>query len=106
MEKRTKASEERFGKLKEVYQKLRDEHITLLRQKADADKKLALSNFALEQSNKLTLELQDSLEQAKASHKEVCEEFSLHKATESDKNQAANIENQKLKEANQLLEVN
>merc|ERR1711911_299059 len=54
MEKKTKGSEERFAKLKEVYQKLRDEHITLLRQKADTDKKLVLSNSALQQSNKMT----------------------------------------------------
>ena len=105
MEKRTKGSEERFAKLKEVYQKLRDEHITLLRQKADADKKLVLSNTALEQSNKMTSELQDSVEQAKASLKEVSEEFSSHKVAESDKNQVVFTENGKLKETNQQLEV-
>jgi len=104
MEKRTKGSEERFAKLKEVYQKLRDEHITLLRQKADADKKLVLSNTALEQSNKMTSELQDSVEQAKASLKEVSEEFSSHKVAESDKNQVVFTENGKLKETNQQLE--
>merc|ERR1711946_68447 len=105
MEKKTKGSEERFAKLKEVYQKLRDEHITLLRQKADTDKKLVLSNSALQQSNKMTSELQDSAEQAKANLKQVSEEFSIYKAAESDKNQATITENEKMREVNQQLEV-
>ena len=33
--------EDKFTKLKEVYQKLREEHISLLRQKADVDKRLS-----------------------------------------------------------------
>jgi len=44
-EDRNKTAEEKFGKLKEVYQKLREEHINLLRLKAEVDKKLASSNI-------------------------------------------------------------
>ncbi|BES95679.1 Huntingtin interacting protein [Nesidiocoris tenuis] len=39
-EKRAKAIDEKFQKLKEVYTKLREEHINLIRQKADVDKQL------------------------------------------------------------------
>ena len=38
---KNKSLEEKFRKLKDVYQKLREEHIALLRQKADVDKKLS-----------------------------------------------------------------
>jgi len=38
---KSKTLEDKFTKLKEVYQKLREEHISLLRQKADVDKRLS-----------------------------------------------------------------
>ena len=40
-EEKNKSTEEKFVKLKEVYQKLREEHIALLRQKAEVDKRAA-----------------------------------------------------------------
>jgi len=43
---KNRSLEEKFVKLKEVYQKLREEHINLLRQKADVDKKLAGSDIS------------------------------------------------------------
>ena len=103
MEKRAKASDEKFSKLKEVYQKLRDEHITLLRQKAEVDKKLSLSNVVLEQSNKIHSELQDCLEKTKTSLQEVTEEFTSYKTNHA---KVYGDENLKLKEANEQLEVN
>nr|XP_024218329.1 huntingtin-interacting protein 1 isoform X2 [Halyomorpha halys] len=40
-EKRARLMEDKFLKLKEIYTKLRDEHIQLIRQKADVDKQLS-----------------------------------------------------------------
>ncbi len=41
---RASAAEEKFSKLREVYQKLRSEHITLLRKSGDQAKLLAVAN--------------------------------------------------------------
>jgi len=43
---KSKTMEDKFTKLKELYQKLREEHINLLRHKADVDKKLAGSEIS------------------------------------------------------------
>ena len=44
-EDKNKTLEEKFLKLKEVYQKLREEHITLLRQKAEVDKRASAAEI-------------------------------------------------------------
>ncbi len=41
---RAKAAEDKFSKLREVYQKLRSEHITLLRKSSEATKQLTTAN--------------------------------------------------------------
>lgn len=69
-EKRAKSWEEKFTKLKEVYQKLREEHIALLRQKAETDKKLLAIKAVVEQNNKAQAELQELMEKANVQVKE------------------------------------
>ena len=44
-EEKNKSLEDKFLKLKEVYQKLREEHITLLRQKAEVDKRASAAEI-------------------------------------------------------------
>ena len=43
---KNKSLEEKFVKLKDIYQKLREEHIMLLRQKAEVDKRLSSSEIS------------------------------------------------------------
>ena len=105
MEKRAKGCEEKFNKLKDVYQKLRDEHITLLRQKAEVDKKVLVANAALEQSNKIHLELQESLEQANMNVKEIGTEFDSYKSTQGDAIKLLSTKNEELQKKNQDLKV-
>lgn len=50
--------QEKFQKLRDVYQKLRDEHIGLLRQKAETDKRLVAATATAEQSQQSAAELQ------------------------------------------------
>lgn len=64
--------EEKFQKLKEVYGKLREEHITLLRNKAEVDRQLAQARFAADAAGRLREELDQLLEErAKAEQNET-----------------------------------
>jgi huntingtin interacting protein 1 len=105
MGKRAKGWEDKFVKLKDVYQKLRDEHIKLLRQKAEVDKKLSTANVSLEQSNKIQCELQDSLELSKTSLKDIENELITLKAAEAAKIQLLGDEKIELLESNNQLNV-
>ena len=105
MGKRAKGWEDKFVKLKDVYQKLRDEHIKLLRQKAEVDKKLSTANVSLEQSNKIQCELQDSLELSKTSLKDAENELITLKAAEAAKIQLLGDEKIELLESNNQLNV-
>lgn len=67
-----------------MYQKLRDEHIQLLRQKAEVDKKLAFASTSVEESSKIHCELQDSLELCKASLKSAEEELNTLKLSKDE----------------------
>ncbi|XP_059350126.1 huntingtin-interacting protein 1-like isoform X2 [Daphnia carinata] len=102
-EKRAKGWEDKFVKLKEVYQKLRDEHIKLLRHKAEIDKKFSVANAALEQSQKIQCELQDSLQLSKASIKETENEFNVLRTADAATIQKLNNENVALQEINSQL---
>ncbi len=106
MGKRAKGWEDKFVKLKDVYQKLRDEHIKLLRQKAEVDKKFSAANTSLEQSNKIQCELQDSLELSKTSLKDAENELNMLKTAEVAKIQLLGDEKIELEEANNKLNVN
>ncbi|KAL7294579.1 hypothetical protein TKK_0012039 [Trichogramma kaykai] len=64
-EDRGKLLEEKFEKLKIIYTKLREEHITLIRKKADVDKLLGSTTLKLDQSNRKVLEVEQSLEELK-----------------------------------------
>lgn len=105
MEKRAKGWEEKFVKLKEVYQKLRDEHIKLLRHKGEIDKKFSIANATLEQSQKIQCELQDSLQLSKASLKETENELQILRTAEAEKIQLLDNDKMVLQETNNELTV-
>lgn len=97
LEKKAVSSEEKFHKMKELYTKLKDQHVALLRQEADVRKqKLTLAENC-EHSNKVQKELQSRLDEA-MSDKAKCEEalqerlndFQSYKS-ENEKSQAENI---------------
>ena len=102
---KAKAWEEKFSKLKDVYQKLRDEHISLLRQKADSDKKLSASSAALEESTKIQCELQDSLQLARVKIEEADSELNSLSRGNEEKIKQLNDENQQLREAKENMMV-
>ena len=52
---RAKASEQKFVQLKEVYAKLRNEHISLLRNSAETQKKLATAEHNMQEGDKKRL---------------------------------------------------
>ncbi|XP_023222023.1 huntingtin-interacting protein 1-like isoform X1 [Centruroides sculpturatus] len=62
-EKKAKCQEEKFYKMKEVYTKLREEHIALIRSKAEADKQITT--------------LKTTLEDVKASKEAITEKLQL-----------------------------
>lgn len=106
MGKRAKGWEEKFSKLKDVYQKLRDEHIKLLRQKGEVDKKLAVASASIEESNKIQNELQDSLELVKASLKNAESEIQILKSVKNEELNKIQEERNILQEAHDELIVN
>ncbi|KAG7189683.1 hypothetical protein KM043_017354 [Ampulex compressa] len=61
IEEKNKVLEEKFQKLKDVYTKLRVEHINLIRQKAEVDKQLGGIKLLHEQSERRTLEAEQRL---------------------------------------------
>lgn len=89
-----------------MYQKLRDEHIKLLRQKGEVDKKLSAANTTIEESNKIHCELQDSLGLVKASLKDAEDEINVLRTTKEEEIQKLNNENKLLQETNDELNVN
>ena len=105
MEKRSKGWEDKFVKLKDVYQKLRDEHINLLRQKAEADKKLSVANAAIDQSNKIQAELQNSLELSKVSVEETTRELQSMQLNQDEKLRLLMMEKEELTKAKNQLQV-
>lgn len=92
-------------KLKHVYQKLREEHIALLRQKAETDKKLLVANAALEQNNKIHSELQESLELVKGNAERLDNELKSVKVASDGKIRDLAAENHGLREARAVMEV-
>lgn len=104
MEKRSKGWEDKFVKLKDVYQKLRDEHINLLRQKAEADKKLSVANAAIDQSNKIQAELQNSLELSKVSVEETTRELQSMQLNQDEKLSLLMTEKEELTKAKNQLQ--
>ncbi|KAH8038977.1 hypothetical protein HPB51_004132 [Rhipicephalus microplus] len=64
-EKRAKSNEEKFHKMKEVYNQLREEHIVLLRAKADIEKQLVSAKVAAEGAEKVRQDLGEQLRQAR-----------------------------------------
>lgn len=73
VEKKAKANEEKFSKMKDVYNKLREEHIGLLRTKADVDKQLVQSAKAQEEAHQAKVDLEGRLQKV-ISEKQIAEE--------------------------------
>lgn len=64
-EEKHKVLEEKFQKLKDVYSTLREEHIGLIRKKAEVDKQLGLLKMSQEQSERRSLEAERHLDELK-----------------------------------------
>jgi hypothetical protein len=60
---KSRTIEEKFNKLKDVYQKLREEHIGLLRKKAEVDKQLAGSNITRDEAIRSRDSMEKKLEE-------------------------------------------
>lgn len=91
-----KLRDEKFHKLKEVYTKLREEHIQLIRQKADIDKKLLVSNRSVTEIQTERDELQTEI-QSLRSNKDKEENQKLEELIQ------ANIKLQNLQKAHDNL---
>ncbi|KAK0174694.1 hypothetical protein PV327_010432 [Microctonus hyperodae] len=63
LEDKNRLLDEKFEKFKKVYSKLREEHITLIRKKAEVDKQLGGIKIAQEQSERRTLEAEQRLQE-------------------------------------------
>lgn len=63
IEGKNEVIEEKFKKLKDVYSKLREEHISLIRKKADLDKELGGLKILREQSERRTLKAEERLQE-------------------------------------------
>ncbi|CAL4118587.1 unnamed protein product, partial [Meganyctiphanes norvegica] len=77
-EKGRRMAEEKFNKMKEVYQKLRNEHITLIRTKAEIEKQLATEK---ENFNAERRALQESQENARRLEKQITHQAEAQKST-------------------------
>ena len=86
--------EDKFAKLKEVYQKLREEHISLLRQKAEVDKRLSGADItkteALKSKQIMEKKLEDVLTQI-ASMKETASLSENEQSKQIHNLQASNV---------------
>ncbi|EFN68301.1 Huntingtin-interacting protein 1 [Camponotus floridanus] len=63
IEGKNEVIEEKFKKLKDVYSKLREEHISLIRKKAELDKELGGLKILREQSERQTLKAEERLQE-------------------------------------------
>ncbi|KAG5333450.1 HIP1 protein, partial [Acromyrmex heyeri] len=63
IEGKNEVVEEKFKKLKDVYSKLREEHISLIRKKAELDKELGGIKISREQSERRTLKAEERLQE-------------------------------------------
>lgn len=75
-----KIKDEKFTRLVGIYKNLREEHIDLIRQKAEVDKKYKDSAAKIEESDKLIIELQCKMKDAE-----------FEKSTEQDQLQQASV---------------
>ncbi|XP_068217296.1 huntingtin-interacting protein 1-related protein-like isoform X2 [Palaemon carinicauda] len=69
-ELKRRTAEEKFLKMKDVYQKLRDEHINLIRERAELDKLLAAERMALAASQRGKEELASNLNRLQSQMRE------------------------------------
>ncbi|KAK0087229.1 hypothetical protein PV325_001471 [Microctonus aethiopoides] len=63
LEDKNRLLDEKFEKFKKVYSKLREEHISLIRKKAEVDKQLGGIKIAQEQAERRTLEAEQRLQE-------------------------------------------
>lgn len=102
-EKRAKSNEEKFHKMKEVYNQLREEHIVLLRAKADIEKQLVSAKVAAEGAEKVRQDLGEQLRQARE-EKRTAEEQLGDLAARGAEAETLTRDNQTLRENIQSLE--
>ncbi|XP_075739955.1 huntingtin-interacting protein 1-like [Rhipicephalus microplus] len=102
-EKRAKSNEEKFHKMKEVYNQLREEHIVLLRAKADIEKQLVSAKVAAEGAEKVRQDLGEQLRQARE-EKRTAEEQLGGLAARGAEAETLTRDNQTLRENIQSLE--
>ena len=69
--------EEKFQKLRSVYTKLREEHIQLIRTKADVDKQLVLSKHSCEEAVKLKDEISIQMNELLTENNKAQEKIAL-----------------------------
>ncbi|XP_033194528.2 huntingtin interacting protein 1 isoform X1 [Bombus vancouverensis nearcticus] len=62
-EEKYKVLQEKFQKLKDAYSKFRDEHINLIRKKAEVDKQLGMLKMSQQQAERRTFEAERRLEE-------------------------------------------
>ncbi|KRT86932.1 hypothetical protein AMK59_938, partial [Oryctes borbonicus] len=63
-----KARDEKFNKIKDLYMKLREEHIQLLRQKADIEKKLNVGHKKVQELESTNIHLETEMKELKLEH--------------------------------------
>lgn len=102
-EKKAKSNEEKFHKMKEVYNQLREEHIVLLRAKADIEKQLVSAKVAAEGAEKVRQDLGEQLRQARE-EKRTAEEQLGGLAAQGAEAEALTRDNHTLRENVQSLE--
>ncbi|KAJ8312658.1 hypothetical protein KUTeg_010031 [Tegillarca granosa] len=68
-EKHAKANEEKFKKMKDIYGKLREEHVALLRTHAEVSKKLDSEKRAVQEKEQLVKESQSQMERLEQERK-------------------------------------
>ncbi|XP_077868523.1 huntingtin-interacting protein 1-like [Saccoglossus kowalevskii] len=70
LEKRVKVNEEKFKKMKDVYNNLREEHVKLIRKNAEVSKQLTVVSQTTEETEKAKKEAAESLERMELAVKE------------------------------------
>ncbi|XP_013381294.1 huntingtin-interacting protein 1 isoform X1 [Lingula anatina] len=104
MEKHAKASDEKFKKMKDIYGKLREEHVTLIRSFAEVEKQVKADKTVIEEKEQTRKALEQELEQVKMEQQVFSE--SLQKSADDVSSQLAATAalNTKLEQEKQSLE--
>lgn len=102
-DKLIKANEEKFKKMKEIYGKLREEHVTLLRSHAEVNKQLKDEKKLAEEKEMLLKETNLQLEQAQQEQKTLQENMQQHSEVASSELEKATTKCESLENTQQEL---